>query len=176
MSGQIRRLLPSLLFVTAGCALCYVYSQYWVPPVRADRLWPNTSLSWATISGVAAANVFVFVLWRAFPPAWRILNRHFVNITALPSAFSMLGSMFSHQQVLHLAVNIGFIVFIPIAATLHEEVGRGTFLAIYIASGLLGSFTPFAYWTLRRQLTMTSLGASGAVSGILAAYCTIHAE
>ena len=88
----------------------------------------------------------------------------------------MLGSMFSHQQVLHLAVNMGFLIFIPIAATLHEEVGRGTFLAIYIASGLLGSFTPFAYWAMRGKLTMTSLGASGAVFGVLAAYCTMHTE
>ena len=133
-------------------------------------------MAWATIFGVVATNVFIFALWRAFPPAWRILNRYFVNVTALPAAFSMLGSMFSHQQVLHLAVNMGFLVFIPIAATLHEEVGRGTFLAIYIASGLLASFAPFAYWTLRRQLTMTSLGASGAVFGVLAAYCTMHTK
>lgn len=147
-----------------------------MPPARADRLWPNISLSWATILGIAATNVFVFALWRAFPPAWRILNRYFVNVTALPSTFSMLGSMFSHQQVLHLAVNMGFLIFIPIAATLHEEVGRGTFLAIYIASGLLGSFAPFAYWTLRGQLTMTSLGASGAVFGVLAAYCMMHTK
>ena len=88
----------------------------------------------------------------------------------------MLGSMFSHQQVLHLAVNMGFLIFIPIAATLHEEVGRGTFLAIYIASGLLGSFVPFAYWAMRQRFTMTSLGASGAVFGVLAAYCTMHTK
>ncbi len=88
----------------------------------------------------------------------------------------MLGSMFSHQGTFHLAANMGFLIFIPIATTLHEEVGRGTFLAIYLASGLFASFAPFAYWAAKGQLTMTSLGASGAVFGVLAAYCTIHTE
>ena len=173
---KTRRILPSILFTATGLLACYLLSQYWTPPARLTRLWPSTSLAWATIFGIAAANVTIFCLWRGFSPAWRLLNKYFIVVTATPVAGSMLGSVFSHQQGMHLLLNMGFLVAIPLAAQLCEEVGRGTFLAVYLASGLLGSFVPLTVWVLRGQITQTCLGASGAVMGVLAAYCTINGD
>ena len=173
---KTRRILPSLLFTATGLLACYILSQYWTPPARLTRLWPSTSLAWATIFGLATANIAIFCLWWGFSPAWRLLNKYFIVVTATPVAGSMLGSVFSHQQGMHLLFNMGFLVAIPLAAQLCEEVGRGTFLAVYLASGLLGSFVPLTVWVLRGQITQTCLGASGAVMGVLAAYCTINGD
>jgi rhomboid-like protein len=82
--------------------------------------------------------------------------------------------MFSHQQVRHLVLNMAVLW---IAGTrVHEEIGRGGFLGIYFASGALGSMTSLAASVFRNQLTTSSLGASGAVAGILAAWFSLHAD
>lgn len=59
---------------------------------------------------------------------------------------------------------------------MHDEIGRGNFLALYIASGVFGSFTSLALHVLLNKLTVTSLGASGAIAGLVAAWCMLHSE
>lgn len=59
---------------------------------------------------------------------------------------------------------------------MHDDVGRGTFLAIYVASGAAGSFTSLAAGILSNNVALTSLGASGAISGLVAAWCLIHSR
>lgn len=63
-----------------------------------------------------------------------------------------------------------------IGRSLHEQIGRGDFLAIYLASGVVGSVASLTNMVLRNMLHTSSLGASGAVTGILAAFCTINPE
>lgn len=58
----------------------------------------------------------------------------------------------------------------------HDDIGRGNFLAIYLSSGVLGSFLSLSSFVLRNQFYTSSLGASGAIAGILAAWCTINSE
>lgn len=58
----------------------------------------------------------------------------------------------------------------------HDEIGRGNFLALYLATGVFGSMTSLAAHVLTRKLTVTSLGASGAIAGLVAAWCTLHAK
>lgn len=58
----------------------------------------------------------------------------------------------------------------------HDELGRGNFLAIYFASGALGSLASLSRSVLLGYLGLTSLGASAATSGIVAAWCMYHAE
>ena len=58
----------------------------------------------------------------------------------------------------------------------HDELGRGNFLAIYLASGAIGSFVSLTRSVLLGALSMTSLGASAATSGIVAAWCMYHFE
>jgi rhomboid-like protein len=59
---------------------------------------------------------------------------------------------------------------------LHEEVGRANFLSIYLASGVLGSFTSLTSYVLRSHFTTSSLGASGALAGIIAAYLWLNKD
>ena len=58
----------------------------------------------------------------------------------------------------------------------HDEIGRGNFLALYMAAGVMGSFTSLAAHALTGQLAVTSLGASGAIAGLIAAFCVLNAE
>ena len=63
-----------------------------------------------------------------------------------------------------------------LGVSMHEEVGRGTFLGIYFAAGVIGSWVSLANFAVRKIFVTSSLGASGAVAGVIAAYCTIHAK
>jgi rhomboid-like protein len=59
-------------------------------------------------------------------------------------------------------------------STVHDEIGRGNFLSIYFASGVMGSVFSLTRSVILGRLGMTSLGASAATSGIVAAWCMSH--
>ena len=170
---QLRRLLPSILFAAVVTYGSYLYAITWTPPDPTTRLMPSTPLSHATILGIIGLNIGVLALWK-IPPAWRILNRYFIVTPAVVRPFSNLGNIFSHQSWRHLGGNM--ILLFLIGTTLHEQIGRGNFLALYISSGVVGSVASLTSIVFRGILYSSSLGASGAVLGILAAFCTINPE
>jgi len=45
-----------------------------------------------------------------------------------------------------------------------------------LASGVIGSLTSLTAHVLGGKLTVTSLGASGAIAGLVAAWCMLHAK
>jgi len=168
-----QRLLPSLLFVLACCGGLYFLTEHWEAPRRSDRVMPNTSLGMATCIGILGVNAVVFLAWR-FPPALRLLNNYFIVVPAYPRALSMLGNIFSQQGGRHFLMNMfGLFIFGP---SLHEDVGRANFIAIYLASGLLGSLVSLSSYVLRGILVSSSLGASGSIWGITAAYMWLHRD
>lgn len=61
----------------------------------------------------------------------------------------------------------------PSRTTVHEQVGRGDFLALYLASGVAGSFSSLCWYVLRGNFATVSLGASGAMAGAVAALCLV---
>lgn len=58
----------------------------------------------------------------------------------------------------------------------HDDIGRGNFLALYLGSGVFASFTSLLFHIMRGNLMVTGLGASGAISGLVATLCLLHAE
>lgn len=172
-TSTLRRLMPSFILVSLLTTGCYLFSQYWERPKQAERFMPTVSLSWATISTIIGINITVFLAWR-WPGCWKFLNKYFINVPGYPYALSLLGSMFSHQTLSHLAMNM-----VPLAIfglPLHEEVGRGTFLAIFLSSGLVGGFVSLAKYSIQKVFITTTLGASGGVFGVVSAYLTLHSE
>ncbi|KKK16721.1 hypothetical protein ARAM_004180 [Aspergillus rambellii] len=169
-----RRILPALGFTLLTLGLCYAFAANYEPPAKADRMWPDLPPAAATAVAIIGANVGIFVLWKAWPPAWRLLNRYFISVAAYPRPFSLIGNVFSHQTVRHIATNMALIWFV--GTKLHDEIGRGNFLALYMAAGVIGSFTSLTIHVLTNKLFITSLGASGAVSGLVAALCMIHSN
>jgi rhomboid-like protein len=65
----------------------------------------------ATVISLILANSIILVMWR-IPPAWRFLNKHFLSTPVYPSAMSILGNVFSHQQVKHFLANMVVLWFI----------------------------------------------------------------
>ncbi|PGG96265.1 rhomboid-like protein [Blastomyces parvus] len=168
------RILPSLCITLLTMGLCYIFAENYKPAPREERLMPNTPPAAATVIGLIGTNVLIFAMWRAVPPAWRLLNRYFISVPLYPYSISIVGSIFSHQQFRHLGANMLILWFI--GTRLHEELGRADFLSLYFSSGVIASLTSLTAHVLQNKLTVTSLGASGAIAGLVAAWCMIHAN
>jgi rhomboid-like protein len=165
------RLLPAVAFTVVVVGLCLACAEFYTPPKRADRLLPDIPPAAATIGTLILANLLGWGLWK-IPPMWRFLNQYFVLVPATPRVVTMLSMAFSHQAVVHLAQNMAFLWFFGVR--FHDDVGRGTFLATYFASGVVAALGTLTWAVMRNQLQIASLGASGAVYGISAAYLWLH--
>ncbi|KAL1990654.1 hypothetical protein VTN49DRAFT_6493 [Thermomyces lanuginosus] len=168
-----QRIFPSLLVSLVTLTLAYLFASNYEEPTVYDRLWPQLSMTTTTIGALAGVNVAIWLLWK-FPPAWRTLNRYFISVPLYPYALSAVGSVFSHQALKHLATNMAILWLI--GSRLHDEVSRGDFLALYVSAGVVGSMTSLTAHVLLKKLTITSLGASGAIAGLVGAWCTLHAN
>ena len=77
--------------------------------------------------------------------------------------YQLLTSMFTHVQVLHIGFNM-FALWV-LGPQLEIVLGRARYLALYLLSGLAGS--AMVYWF--SNPTMPTLGASGAIFGLMGA-------
>ncbi|KAH1486665.1 hypothetical protein LV164_001241 [Aspergillus fumigatus] len=168
-----RRILPSLALTLVVLGLSYAFAANYEAPARADRMWPDMPPAAATAFAIMGANLTIFLLWK-FPPAWRMLNRYFISVPFKPHALSIVGNVFSHQQFKHMSLNMLMLWFI--GTKLHDDIGRGNFLGLFMAAGAFGSMVSLTGHVLTGQLMITSLGASGAISGIVAAWCLLHSQ
>jgi rhomboid-like protein len=166
-----QRLWPSGLFTIGVVLASYLFTQAYIPPRPSWRMWPDVPSSAATIIGIFLANALVLFAWR-IPPLFRVLNKFFISVPGYPRPFSIIGNIFSHQSFSHFGINMTVLWFV--GTRLHEEVGRANFLAIYISAGALGSFASLASWVLRNNFVSASLGASGALCGVVAAYLLLN--
>jgi rhomboid-like protein len=171
--SAFQRLWPSGLVVIGTLIGAYIFTEVYKPPRNSARMFPDIPPSAATIAGIIVANSIVLTFWR-FPPAFRLLNKYFIIVPGYPRAWSMIGNVFSHQSFSHFAMNMCVLWFV--GTRLHEETGRANFLAIYMACGALGSFGSLTSWVLRNNFVTSSLGASGALSGIVACYLLLNAN
>lgn len=90
----------------------------------------------------------------------------------IPKPFSLFGSIFSHQALRHLAVNM--LPLLTVGPLLHEDIGRANFLMLFIGCGSLGFLGSLATYTYRGWLGVTTLGASGGMFGVCSAYFWEH--
>lgn len=168
-----QRLLPTFLVVATVVAFSVVLASVYTPPHHSARLWPEMPPAAATVISIMVANTAIFILWRV-PPAWRVLNKYFITAPGYPFAWSALGNVFSHQGYGHFATNMAVLWIMGTA--LHDELGRAKFLAIYLSSGVVGSFASLTFFTLSKNFITSSLGASGALAGVIAAWACMHQD
>ena len=167
----MQRLWPSGLLVVGVVLACIIFSQVYRPPKRSDRLMPEIPPAAATFISLFLVNLMIFGLWH-HPPAFRLLNKYFITTPGYPYPLSLVGNIFSHQTFSHFAMNMAVLYFV--GTRFHDEVGRGNFLAIYVGCGALGSFASLASWVIKGNFVSSSLGASGALAGIIAAYLWLN--
>lgn len=165
----MQRIGPSLMFTALIVALCVGFAMNYKPMV--NRLWSDIPPAAATTVAIVGLNVFVWCLWR-FPPAFAMLQKYFIALPGYPRAASMLLNTFSHIDIRHLLLNM--IGVSLVAPKLHDDVGRGNFLAVYLSCGVFASFFSLALFSIRKVFITSSVGASGAIMGILSCYLYLH--
>jgi rhomboid family protein len=160
-------------------------------PIGDENL-PGRGLAWVTL-GLIAVNVAAFVFLQggsgdnAFTYGWSSIAREIttgVDLThavpvvidgteyLIPQApgpdpiyFTLLSSMFMHGSWLHLGGNMLFLWIF--GDNVEHRAGPLLYLVAYLAAGLVGSL---AQTLSDPSSPIPSLGASGAISGVLGAY------
>jgi membrane associated rhomboid family serine protease len=131
-----------------------------------------------------ALNVLVFLLelgqgtgaeLQNFFEKWSVVPREYAEQTDLPPAipmpfwFTLFSSMFMHGGWMHLIGNMLYLwVF---GDNIEDRWGHIKFLVIYLICGIVASF---AHIFFNLQSVIPSLGASGAISGVLGAYIVLY--
>lgn len=85
--------------------------------------------------------------------------------------FTLLSSMFLHGSWFHLISNM-WTLFI-FGDNVEDRMGRGRYLAFYLLSGLAAALTHSLFAAGSR---MPTVGASGAIAGVLGAYFLLYPE
>lgn len=127
-----------------------------------------------------ALNVLVFLLelgqgseaqLQNFFQKWSVVPQEYATRTDLPPGiplpfwFTLFSSMFMHGGWMHLIGNMLYLwVF---GDNVEDRWGHIKFLLIYLICGIAASF---AHILFNLHSTIPSLGASGAISGVLGAY------
>ena len=84
---------------------------------------------------------------------------------------TLLTSMFMHGGILHIAGNMLFLwVF---GNNIEDALGRLKYVFFYLAAGLVAVYSQAA---LDPSSTVPTIGASGAVAGVLGAYALLHPQ
>lgn len=103
---SFQRLWPSTIFTVAFVGLSIIFARNYDPPTRKARLFPDVPPAAVTVMALMGINVMIFAAWRLIPPALKILNKYFIWTPGLPVSSSLLGSLFSHQELRHLVSNM----------------------------------------------------------------------
>src|SRR5215813_3113044 len=90
--------------------------------------------------------------------------------------FTLFTSMFMHGGIAHIAGNMLFLWIF--GDNIEDRLGHAKYLVFYLVCGLLASlahvFATGVFATSESALLVPSLGASGAISGVLGAYILLH--
>jgi membrane associated rhomboid family serine protease len=92
--------------------------------------------------------------------------------TPLSVYITLLTSMFMHGGLAHIAGNLWFLWIF--GDNVEDDMGHARYLAFYFICGILASLTHVLLSASGQNAQIPSLGASGAISGILGAYLVLH--
>jgi rhomboid family protein len=92
--------------------------------------------------------------------------------TPIPVYLTLLTAMFMHGGLAHIAGNMWFLWIF--GDNIEDDIGRGRYLVFYLLCGILASLAHVAVSAGGPQAEVPSLGASGAISGVLGAYLMLH--
>ncbi len=85
---------------------------------------------------------------------------------------TLLTSMFMHGSIMHLVGNMWFLWIF--GDNVEDDMGRPRYIAFYLLCGLIASFTHVVVSLGGPSAQIPSLGASGAISGVMGAYLLLH--
>lgn len=83
----------------------------------------------------------------------------------VPESLTLITAQFLHAGFMHLGFNMLFLWIF--GNNIEEELGRVKFILFYLGCGVLASL---AQWYFAMESPVPSLGASGAIAGVMGAY------
>ena len=169
--STLQRLGPAALLAIFTIFGLAVLSDNYTPPSLNARIFPDTPPAVTTLGAITAITLAIFVLSR-MPPLWRTSSKYFCIVPAYPYAVSLIGAAWRHDTLSHLATNLATLWLFGLS--LHEDVGRGTFLAIFLGAGIFGGWVSLARNVATKQWMAYSFGSSGGVLGVAAASCVLR--
>jgi membrane associated rhomboid family serine protease len=92
--------------------------------------------------------------------------------TPISVYLTLLTSMFMHGGLAHIAGNMWFLWIF--GDNIEDDLGRWRYLVFYLLCGILASLAHVLVSAGGPQAEVPSLGASGAISGVLGAYLLLH--
>ncbi|KAH8106230.1 hypothetical protein BXZ70DRAFT_1061614 [Cristinia sonorae] len=130
------------------------------------------------VGAIVGINILVFIAWYVAganarlgnPSLWKTMRQHLIrsheNIRA-GRYWTFVTSIFSHQELWHIAVNS--IAIWSIAPMIVSVLGNTRFIAFYLISGVMGNAFSYLWHQYgRHDPTYSSNGASGSMNGVIA--------
>jgi membrane associated rhomboid family serine protease len=119
-----------------------------------------------------ALNIFAFIYWQKWGNDLQVTYAYSTvpgKILTGQDIFTLFTSMFMHGGLLHLGGNMLFLYIF--GDNVEDAMGHAKYLIFYLLCGLLAGLSHvFSTFFLGQDLSIPSLGASGAISAVLAAY------
>ncbi|CAG2112045.1 unnamed protein product [Medioppia subpectinata] len=139
-----------------------------------NQWWNSRTTGFKVFSSIAAINILVFIGWK-IPRLQHFMSKHFMTYTTSNGlkCWPMLWSTFSHYSPTHLIFNL--IVLHSFTQLGVNAFGTEQFIALYLSSGVISSFGSYLAKVLTKK-SAASLGASGAILGILSSCCIARPE
>ena len=88
-----------------------------------------------------------------------------INAQGIPEVLTLITSQFLHAGFAHIAFNMLFLWIF--GNNIEEQLGKAKFLLFYLSCGAIAVL---AQWFFSAMSNIPSLGASGAIAGIMGAY------
>lgn len=93
--------------------------------------------------------------------------------TPIPVYLTILTSMFMHGSIMHILGNMWFLWIF--GDNIEHDMGKVRYIAFYLLCGILASLAHVFTNATGPGSLIPSLGASGAISGVMGAYLVLHA-
>jgi membrane associated rhomboid family serine protease len=117
-----------------------------------------------TLSGRAGALEQFFDVWAIVPDQLTASFSGNLN-SPVPEWFTLISSQFLHGGFLHIGFNMLYLWIF--GNNIEDQLGHVKFLIFYLACGALAGI---AQWGFSPESSVPTLGASGAIAGVMGAY------
>jgi membrane associated rhomboid family serine protease len=134
------------------------------------------------LEAIIALNIIVYIITSAGHAFLQTSTEWTARLGYIPamllvnpaSAYRIFTAMFTHANIFHIFFNMYFLYVFGRAV--EKTLGHLRFLILYIVSGILAAVfhTVFIYLQNPADLAIPSVGASGAISGVLGAYMLLY--